>query len=547
MNRHPGSPQQTRCHIPRTIWQAASQVSLALLLLAAAGCADGYKPADPGADRADGGTVTLPGDDAQPTPVTPPPPAKTSCGDGQLESGEVCDGTRLGDQTCAKQGYDSGTLTCRADCTLDTSGCKLNSSSGRSFGQKCGGSWGNCSSGLMCVLFNEGGTKEGYCTAECSTSKTCPASPSGAQCAFKLSSSGKTICGFLCSASATKCPAGLACTYSAKGGYHYCTTDPPAKCGNNKRELAEECDGTDVNNISCKALGYSGGALKCTPGCKLDKSSCSGKSSCGNLPPRDCTGGNAHCSKLVLFAPTQGTGYVVTHGNSFSWIRQDTMMLVKYAAAAVACMMPGSYPLGQGDMSMSNGGTPASSGQLRHPKGTHDYGRDIDIAYFQKGQANNYLRPVCPHSTSGKEAYHCTGSPNILDVPRTTLFIAKLLESSRVRVIGVDGKIGPLLKSQAQQLYSKGMISAAANSRFSSKLAFETTNSNMGWYYFHHHHMHVSTYTSSYSSSAPPPPPVSPQWSPSRPQLMPPKVFPVAAPTVPHAFSGRFLLPLSSL
>jgi len=170
-------------------------------------------------------------------------------------------------------------------------------------------------------------------------------------------------------------------------------------------------------------------------------------------------------------------------------------------------------------MSMSNGGTPASGGQLRHPKGTHDYGRDVDLAYYQTGQPNNYLRPVCPHSSGGKEAYHCTGKPNILDVPRTTLFIAKMLESSRVRVIGVDGQIGPLLKAQVAQLKSKGMITTAAASAFSSKVAYETTNTKMGWYYFHHHHMHLSTYTKSYSSSSPPP--AQPRWSPARPELMP--------------------------
>jgi len=488
----------------------------AAALLCAVGCADGYKP---GEDVADGGAVTLPGGDAQPTPSTPSTPGtKPRCGDGKADPGEACDGDDLGGKTCLGLGYDSGSLACLAGCKLDRTGCKT-SSGGRAFGQRCGGTWGSCKGGLMCVLFNEAGKKEGYCTQECSSSKACPSSPSGAQCVFKLSSSGKTICGFLCSATSPSCPAGLSCTYAAKGGYHYCTTDPAAQCGNNKRELAEECDGADINKMSCKAFGYSGGTLKCTSGCKLDKSGCTGKSTCAKLPPRDCTGGSSYCGKLVQFSPAQGNGYVVTHGTSFSWVRQDTMMLIKYAAASVACLMPGSYPLGTGDMSMSNGGTPASGGQLRHPKGTHDYGRDVDLAYYQTGQPNNYLRPVCPHSSGGKEAYHCTGKPNILDVPRTTLFIAKMLESSRVRVIGVDGQIGPLLKAQVAQLKSKGMITTAAASAFSSKVAYETTNTKMGWYYFHHHHMHLSTYTKSYSSSSPPP--AQPRWSPARPELMP--------------------------
>ncbi len=398
---------------------------------------------------------------------------------------------------------------------------------GRTFGQKCGGSSGQCATGLLCVLFNESGKQEGYCTAECTSSKPCPTSPSGAQCAFKITS-GKTICGFLCSASSPQCPKGLTCSYNTKGSYHYCTTDAPAKCGNGKRELAEECDGNDVNNLTCKALGFKAGTIKCTGGCKLDKSGCTGKTSCSSLPPRDCTAGTSACSKLELFSPTTGSGYVVTHGSTYSWLRRDTAMLVKYAAASVACMMPGSPGLGLGDMSMSNGGTPASGGQLRHPKGTHDYGRDIDMAYFQSGQADNKLRPVCPHTSGGKEAYHCTGAPNILDVARSALYISKMLESSRVRVIGVDGKIGPLLKTQAQSLYNKGLISAASYSAFSKKVAYETTNTKMGWYYFHHHHMHLSTFTSSYSNSTPAPapePPMAPASSPEQPFVMPPKVL----------------------
>ena len=467
------------------------------LLLAVAACGDDF--VDPAGSQQGGDPdsgVTLPQPDSG--------ASAARCGDGVVDPGEACDGSQLNGNSCVKLGHDSGQLSCRADCTLDTSSCKT-SSGGRSFGQKCGGQFGSCKTGLMCVLFNEAGKKEGYCTQECSSSTPCPSSPTGAQCAFKLSSSGKTICGFLCSTAAPACPTGLSCSYSKQGGYHYCTTDPPAKCGNSKRELAEQCDGKDLNGATCKAFGYSGGAVKCTAGCKLDNSGCTGQSSCGSLPARDCSGSS--CGKLVAFAPTSGPGYLVTHGAKLSWARQDTMMLVKYAAAAVACMMPGSYPLGLGDMSMQSGGTPKTSGgQLRHPSGTHDYGRDIDIAYYQTGQPNNYLRPVCQHSSGGKEQYHCTAKPNILDVPRTTLFIAKLLESSRVRVIGVDGQIGPLLKAQAQKLASQGLITSSAASAFSNKLAYEVTDTKMGWYRFHHHHLHLSTYTKT-SASAPAQPP----------------------------------------
>ncbi len=43
--------------------------------------------------------------------------------DGVLEEGELCDGSELGTASCSDFGYSGGTLVCRANCTLDTSGC----------------------------------------------------------------------------------------------------------------------------------------------------------------------------------------------------------------------------------------------------------------------------------------------------------------------------------------------------------------------------------------------------------------------------------------
>lgn len=46
-----------------------------------------------------------------------------TCGDGQLNGGEQCDGNAFGGATCINQGFDMGTIDCTANCTLDTSGC----------------------------------------------------------------------------------------------------------------------------------------------------------------------------------------------------------------------------------------------------------------------------------------------------------------------------------------------------------------------------------------------------------------------------------------
>lgn len=52
--------------------------------------------------------------------ITSPAPV---CGNGTLESGEQCDGSQLGGQTCASRGYSSGALSCGSNCSFNTSNC----------------------------------------------------------------------------------------------------------------------------------------------------------------------------------------------------------------------------------------------------------------------------------------------------------------------------------------------------------------------------------------------------------------------------------------
>jgi hypothetical protein len=493
-----------------------------LIIVLIGACSDGG-PSIEGSDSG-GGTgldaMTQPLDDAgNPLPIdsglpqddqTTVPPVDTNpltCGNGTIDTGEACDGNELNGMNCESLGYTGGQLKCGSGCAFDETGCS-GGTSFQQFGEKCGGSHGSCLAGLTCVLFNQSGTQEGYCTQECSDTAPCPSSPVGAECAFQLTSSGKTICGFLCSASNPTCPSGLNCNYNQSGGFYYCTTDSAAVCGNNTIEFQEVCDGTDLNNASCQMLGYSGGTLKCNSSCQLDMSGCTGQSTCTNLPAMDCTDGNSTCTALELFNPTVGDGYLVTHPPVYSWLRHDTAMLVKYATAAVACLMPGSYPLGLGDMSEQTGDVPGTAaGQLRHPAGTHVQGLDIDIAYYQVNQPNNYLRPICDHYSGGQDQYHCVSAPTFLDVPRTTLFLAKLMESSRIRVIGVDGTVGTLVEAEAQNLHTQGKISTSSlNAIKGGKLAYETTDGGAGWFRFHHHHNHLSTLSTSYVAPPTDPP-----------------------------------------
>jgi hypothetical protein len=53
-----------------------------------------------------------------------------------------------------------------------------------------------------------------------------------------------------------------------------------ADCGDDYAQMDEECDGTDMNGLSCSALGYYEGQLLCTPVCTVDHASREGR--CGD-------------------------------------------------------------------------------------------------------------------------------------------------------------------------------------------------------------------------------------------------------------------------
>jgi len=179
---------------------------------------------------------------------------------------------------------------------------------------------------------------------------------------------------------------------------------------------------------------------------------------CEDLPALHCIGSAEYCSERVPFSPDSGPGYLNQPLNGETWenqyrshIRRDLGQLVKYATAKVACKtVDWDYgnrgPLGLADMSEADGSIPGTSiGYPGHPPGSHEDGRDIDMAYYQVYAADNLVRVVGTHYEGYFDAYHLTGSPQLLDVWRTALCIAYLSEHPRVRVIGVDGKLGPIL------------------------------------------------------------------------------------------------------
>ncbi len=62
--------------------------------------------------------------------------------------------------------------------------------------------------------------------------------------------------------------------YKIKSASVNVTAIKPGICGNNIKEINEECDGPDLGGQTCISLGYSGGTLTCNSNCTFNTSQC---------------------------------------------------------------------------------------------------------------------------------------------------------------------------------------------------------------------------------------------------------------------------------
>lgn len=84
-----------------------------------------------------------------------------SCGDGEQNGGEQCDGNDFGGNTCITQGFDMGTLDCTASCLLDVSGCEDDNTGCGMMGDFCIFDENDLQS--TCCPAGVGGNKIGIC------------------------------------------------------------------------------------------------------------------------------------------------------------------------------------------------------------------------------------------------------------------------------------------------------------------------------------------------------------------------------------------------
>jgi hypothetical protein len=221
-----------------------------------------------------------------------------------------------------------------------------------------------------------------------------------------------------------------------------------------------------------------------------------GQPECEGRP--DGPGGKTQLVQFPFADPSDpylGDGYRFDSGSNYRWLRRELVMLIRYALHETRLKFADTKALGLIDMCQRDGITPGYDiGKPRHPKSTHDQGGNADIAYYTTLAARgaieyNEARIVCDAAEGSNDGSYCdagAAQTHVVDLPRQVYFMAKLYDHPRVRVIGADQVIGPLLEKEAERQYQAGMITRAERSGFDGKLAYGD-----GWP-FHHHHIHVS-------------------------------------------------------
>lgn len=227
----------------------------------------------------------------------------------------------------------------------------------------------------------------------------------------------------------------------------------------------------------------------------VDGASCTG----AGFSFDDCAGKGDEGSGLLPFpfADPQdsvvGAGYISETYSNYRFARRELIMLVRHALAETMRAFPGTKPLSLIDTCQMNGITPGYDiDDPRHPQSTHDQGGNMDISYFQTDGSNN-AEIVCGDGSQHADGY-CSAAAvkkHIVDLPRQAFFMAKLFDSSRTRVVGVDRVLAPLLQKAARSLAAlphgdRRRITQQELDSFWSMMAYGD-----GWPY-HHHHIHLS-------------------------------------------------------
>jgi hypothetical protein len=213
----------------------------------------------------------------------------SKCGDGIVDIGEECDGTNLSNKNCTTEGFFRGDLSCKADCTFNTTKCSKCGDHILNAGEQCDGNKYRKASGVPMSTTNCEEYNPIYASGTLSCNSNCVrltyrcskcgngALDDGESCDLTASpnkyrnSNGNPMSGDTCRTFG----------FTTSGGKLTCedcvtkTGDCGQRCGDNRAEQTELCDGTDLNDESCLTFGFSRGTLKCSANCRsFDTSLC---------------------------------------------------------------------------------------------------------------------------------------------------------------------------------------------------------------------------------------------------------------------------------
>ncbi|MFH1802616.1 MAG: hypothetical protein ABH864_04140 [archaeon] len=230
--------------------------------------------------------------------------AEYLCGDGRIDSREVCDGLNLDGNSCTTipGSFASGTLKCSSGClAFDTSLCKLPEEPEEPEeepecgsdnlnlclnGPNCtgaGGYWYN----ETCNRYEPGAVCDSQHVGLCGTFGTC-FDAGGYWYNETCNDEPKPICS---SEHLDLC--GTFGTCFDAGGYWYNETCndgeevPEAVCGDDIIGPGEECDGQNLSGSNCSTIGFDGGNLTCNPAGSGNGTECMfNVSECFVIPPK---------------------------------------------------------------------------------------------------------------------------------------------------------------------------------------------------------------------------------------------------------------------
>ncbi|MBI5482334.1 MAG: hypothetical protein HY906_25995 [Deltaproteobacteria bacterium] len=195
--------------------------------------------------------------------------------------------------------------------------------------------------------------------------------------------------------------------------------------------------------------------------------------------------------------------------SSRRYARREVIMIIRNAVKAVRDRFPGTTPLSVGDIGIIDGTTPEG-----HPNGTHYYGANLDLAYYiqadkQHGWNNPAYRSICcdkaslswnacASTTTTGDCQSGSETTHIVDLPRTAHFLAKVAGSTRIRAIGCDVKIRPLLITELDTQRTAGWITQAERDGAANRLMSSAQDGSWVW---HFNHMHLSFCTANCGSA----------------------------------------------